>query len=74
MGGVGWEGLGRYRGREGGGDLLVKDLPRRMRHCGTLLSHERSCNPDKEREKRRNKRKEDRGGREGVTLSTGFLL
>lgn len=28
--------------------VFVKNLPGQMRHCGSLLSHERSHNPDKE--------------------------
>lgn len=36
--------------------VFVKNLPGQMRHCGSLLSHERSHNPDKET------RVEGRGG------------
>lgn len=28
--------------------MFVKNLPGQMRHCGSLPSHERSHNPDKE--------------------------
>lgn len=29
-------------------EMFVKNLPGQMRHCGSLPSHERSHNPDKE--------------------------
>ena len=45
----------RDEGGGGGGgavlpeeEMFVKNLPGQMRHCGSLPSHERSHNPDKE--------------------------
>lgn len=40
--------------------MFVKNLPGQMRHCGSLPSHERSHNPDKETRAREetNKREE----------------
>ncbi|KAM7394675.1 hypothetical protein PAMP_021461 [Pampus punctatissimus] len=43
--------------------MFVRSLPGQMRHCGSLPSHERSHNPDKESEREEtNDREEETGG------------